>query len=401
MLREVLYFEDVVYRLESLMVYAKISNDEVLRALSELSATIAGGKSREEMTSKYYIFAKGLLARAEKMGFSGHLLKQHALHLFLTDVNALSIACNNGVDVKNSTLWKMALKDMGVLQYLMDFDLQNLCDNAGYGEKLYDYTPVTPKEYPELEQMSGLQKGQELLDKLAWCYTNMGCGDLIGASMFRADGNGGFVPVRSHRETTFADISGYKQQIEEIKVNTEAFLKGKPAHTLLLTGSPGIGKYACLSALADKYADKGLKLVEIGKDSFKHIDKLLAELSPLRNKFILIADGLSADDIAADYDQLKYCLGASLEARPKNVLFYATGSHDYPTRYFDEVIEFGEMTEDEFKESVAVIAKKMKVQWDMDSLKKHSLEWVADKHERSAATARDFVNHFIWQMGQS
>jgi len=400
MLREVLYFEDVIYRLESLMIFDKIPNDEVLQALNELSAAIAANKPREEMTSKYYAFAKKLLAKAEEMGFSGHLLKQHVLYMFLMDSNNLSIACNNGIDVKKSSLSKMAIKDMGVLQYLMDFDLKNLCDNAGYGENLYDYVPTIPKEYPELEQLGSLQKAQDLLDQFIWYYTNMGCGDLAGTPMFRVDDSGELVAIRNRREISFSSFPGYKRQIDAIKENTEAFLKGKPANTLLLTGSSGIGKYACLNALADQYADKDLRLVEVGKNRFCHIGKLLRSLSRWRNKFILIADELSAADIACNYDYLKYCLGASLEACPKNILFYAVGSREYPIGYFDEVIDFAEMTESEFQDAVITIAKKMKVQVPADFLKEQALVWVANKPERSAATAREYVKQVVWELKQ-
>jgi len=257
MLREVLYFEDVIYRLDSLMVYCKIQNDGILQALCEMSKAIAQNQPREVMTSKYYAFAKMLLAKAEEMGFSGHLLKQHVLYLFLMDSNPLSVACNNGINVNNSTLFKTSLKDIGVLQYLMDFDLKNLCDNAGYGENLYNYAPSNPKEYPELEQLGSLQKATDLLDRFIWYYTHMGCGDLSGASMFRVDESGGLIAVRNRSEVSFTSIIGYKRQIDFIKANTEAFLKGNTANTLLLSGNSGVGKYSCLNALADQYANKG------------------------------------------------------------------------------------------------------------------------------------------------
>ena len=400
MLREVLYFEDVIYRLESLMVYEKISNDEVLKALKELSATIAGNKAREEMTSKYYLFAKKLLAKAEEMGFSGHLLKQHALYLFLKDNNSLSIACNNGINVKKSTLSKMALRDMGVLQYLMDFDLKNICENAGYGENLHDYIPVNPREYPELEQLGSLQKATDLLDQFIWYYSNVGCGDLAGTAAFRVSENGELIAIRDRREISFSSFPGYKRQINAIKENTEAFLKGRAANTLLLTGSLGVGKYSCLNALADQYADKGLRIVEVGKNRFCHMEKLLHDLSQLRNKFILITDELGPDDIADNYDYMKYCLGTSIVMRPKNVQFYAVSSNNKNLSYFDEIIEFTEMTEQEFQDAVAMIAKKMKVQVPVDFLKEQALTWVADKAERSAATARDYVKQVIWELKQ-
>ena len=402
MLREVLYFEDVIYRLESLMVYDKIQNDDVLQALCELSKAIAENKPRESMTSKYYAFAKKLLVKAEEMGFSGHLLKQHVLYLFLMDSNTLSVSCNNGIDVYNSTLFEISLKDIGVLQYLMDFDLKNLCENAGYGENLYDYLPSNPKEYPELEQLGSLKKATDLLDRFIWYYTHMGCGDLPGTSMFRVDERGGLIAVRNRSEVSFSSIIGYKRQIEVIKENTEAFLKGSPSNTLLLTGNSGIGKYLCLSALADQYTNRDLRLVEVGKNRFCHIEKLLTHLSLLRNnKFILISDELEPDDILINYDSLKYLLGRSLEARPKNVLFYACSNHKTPAKYFDEVVEFREMTEREFQDAVISLAKIKKVMIPTDFLREQALIWVSDKHERSAATAREYIKQVMWELNNS
>lgn len=400
MLREVLYFEDVIYRMESLMVYDKIPNDEVLQSLLELSLSIAGNKPREVITSKYYAFAKKLFTKAEEMGFSGHLLKQHILYLFLMNHNALSVACHKGMNVKKSTLSEMALKDMGVLQYFMDFDLKNLCDNAGYGENLYDYIPATPREYPELEQLGSLQNATDLLEQFIWYYSNAGCGDLAGTAIFRVSENGELISISNRYEVSFSGFPGYKRQIDAIKENTEEFLKGRSSNTLLLTGSLGVGKYACLKSLADQYADKDLRVVEVGKNRFCHMEKLLHDLSRWHNKFILIADELRLDDIVNNYDYLKYCLGTSLEMRPKNVLFYAVSSNDRPSGYFDETIEFSEMTELEFQDSVVAIAKKMKIQVPIDFLKEQALEWVADKPERSAATARGYVKQVIWELKQ-
>lgn len=400
MLRENLYFEDVLYRLESLMVYSNIHNDEVMQALKAVSAIICYDPQLKGLNEKYYAFATKLLAKAEELGFSGHLLRQYSVYLFLTDKNQLSLACENGIDVKKSTMYQMALKDMGVLQYFMDFDLKNLCENVGYSEKIYDYTPARPKEYPEIEQLCTYRSAQELLEQFIWHYTNMGCERTADVSMFRLDDTGAMVGIRNSAEASFSGVYGYKRQIAELRANTEEFLAGKAANTLLLTGSRGIGKYTCLRALADQYFDKGLRLIEAGKADFRNLDRLLADLNGRNKKFIILADELTVGDVQDNYDLLKVCLGASMEMRPKNVLLYAVSSSGYPTEYFDEVVAFDELTEKEFQDLVADMAKRRKVAAPVDFLKEQALAWAADKHERSAKTAREYIKHVVWELKQ-
>jgi len=118
------------------------------------------------------------------------------------------------------------------------------------------------------------------------------------------------------------------------------------------------------------------------------------------SKFILISDELEPDDILNNYDCLKYCLGRSLEARPKNVLFYACSNHKSHAKYFDEIVEFEEMTEREFQDAVVSLAKIMKVIIPVDFLREQALIWASDKHERSAATAREYIKQVIWELKQ-
>ncbi len=403
MLREVLYFEDVCYRLEALMVYNNIQEDEVMKALKEVSYIIAYDQKLTNINTKYYDFATKLLKKSEELGFSGHLLKKYSVYLFLKDTNILSLACENGVDVSNTTLHAMALKDMGVLQYFMDFDLKNLCENIGYGEKIFEYTPTAPKENPEIEYLCSLQKGDDLLKQFILKYSQMGSGIYAEQGTFKVDSNGDVVCIKNATPLTLNSIPGYGKVKDEIKSNTEAFLNKKSCDSIVLTGRDNIGKYNCIGALIDRYFDRGLRLIELNKSDLKHMDKILDQISSHGKKFILAVDNLTNADIKDNYEYLKVFFGKSVETRPKNVLLYAVipfEESEFAGNYFSNVINFPELTEKEFLESVSEIAKKAKLAVPEDFLKEQAKNWISGKAEKSAKTAKEFVDTVIWELKQ-
>ena len=61
----------------------------------------------------------------------------------------------------------------------------------------------------------------------------------------------------------------------------------------LLYGDAGTGKSSTVKAIANEYADRGLRLIEVKKNQLYQIPDLMDSLSSNPLKFILFIDDLS------------------------------------------------------------------------------------------------------------
>ena len=81
---------------------------------------------------------------------------------------------------------------------------------------------------------------------------------------------------------------GYDLQRQQVIANTEILLQGNMASNVLLYGDAGTGKSATVKAIANEYASKGLRLIELGKKELHLLPKLLdvLALNPLKFYFV-------------------------------------------------------------------------------------------------------------------
>jgi predicted AAA+ superfamily ATPase len=61
------------------------------------------------------------------------------------------------------------------------------------------------------------------------------------------------------------DLRNVDEQKRSIERNTRQFVEGKSANNVLLTGARGTGKSSLVKALLNRYAAKGLRLIEVDK----------------------------------------------------------------------------------------------------------------------------------------
>lgn len=122
------------------------------------------------------------------------------------------------------------------------------------------------------------------------------------------------------------DLLHVDKQKKQLVENTRKFLDGKPANDALLWGARGTGKSSLIKALLNEYSDKGLRIIEVDKDSLIHFSELTERLAERPEYFVLFCDDLSFEEHDASYKALKAALDGSVAARPGNVLVYATSN---------------------------------------------------------------------------
>jgi len=155
------------------------------------------------------------------------------------------------------------------------------------------------------------------------------------AFRWRRQGDEGYLEGVAHPDLPdLADLLGIDPILLRLRRNTRQFLQGLPANNVLLWGERGGGKSSAVKGLLREFGDKGLRLVEVGKEDLFQLPAIAACLRGRPGRFILFCDDLSFDEGEADYRALKALLEGGIEARPENLLVYATSNrrHLLPER---------------------------------------------------------------------
>lgn len=137
------------------------------------------------------------------------------------------------------------------------------------------------------------------------------------------------VPVRRFTPLPLDLLLGLDQQRERLLANTQRFALGLPANDALAWGARGMGKSALIKAVfADRAAAHPgrLALIEIARGELASLPRLLGLLDGAPRRVVLYCDDLSFTTQDGDYRALKAVLDGGLEARPSNVIFYATSN---------------------------------------------------------------------------
>jgi hypothetical protein len=434
MLRDKLYFEELVNKVESLVIFRNISKDKIIRELLDVAKLLSFKPEANKINDKYYGFISMLIRNAEKYGDTGNLLKRHVIRLFLNDVNIYSLACEHGKVDQASSMKVFALKDIVIFKALIEFDLKNLCEYIGKNEAVYaSYAPNNKKpayDNSYIDKMYEEESINELLDSLTWHYTHMGCGETAGQFSLICDVRSGSPILKAlpEKQTSFDHIFGIETQKETILYNTERFIKGSKASNLVLVGVQGTGKRTCIRALAGQKGLKNLKVIEISKNALEHVPELIETLSKHNRNFILCIKNLG---VVSDYDMnILEQISEITDFLPKNVLVYATadlsksdsevwhkkisGESIQETQWqnangvallndiFGSAVYFPTLSDKDFMKLVLSMAKKEKIMVSEDFLTSQALEWKKSMGEvASSRVASKFLNAIAWELSKN
>ena len=218
------------------------------------------------------------------------------------------------------------------------------------------------------------------------------------------------------------------EQKQRIDANTRQFVAGKPANNVLLTGARGTGKSSLVKAMLAKYANKGLRLVELDKAGLAHLPELFDLLPQGPQRFILFCDDLSFTSDEPGYPALKAALDGSLATPGDNVLIYATsnrrhlmpeymaeneearhvGGEVHPGEAVEEKISLSErfglwisfypMDQDEYLAIAAHWARELGAgDADSEAFVRAALQWSLGRGARSGRTAWQFARDWAGQ----
>ena len=260
----------------------------------------------------------------------------------------------------------------------------------------------------------------DLAPHLMAYYRRFGIGELnrSAALIWQCPPGNGLVGIAASDPIQLQELSGYTEQVEKVVDNTKRFLQDLPAHNLLLYGDRGTGKSSTVKGLVHRFVDRGLRLVEMGRNELGGLRELMESLSQLSLRFIVFIDDLSFEEDETEFKALKSTLEGSVMRQPENVLIYATSNrrhlieeafsetaHGDGVRWQDTVQEKLSLS-DRFGLTIIYPSPDQKtylgivehlayldgIRMDRDLLRSRALQWTLWHNERSGRTARQFVN---------
>jgi predicted AAA+ superfamily ATPase len=237
-------------------------------------------------------------------------------------------------------------------------------------------------------------------------------------------------PVANLHRIRLEDLRGVDTQKRVVEQNTRQFVQGLPANNVLLTGARGTGKSSLVKALLNKYAKRGLRLIEVEKHDLVDLAEIVDLVAERGERFIVYCDDLSFEADEPGYKALKVVLDGSVAAASDNVLIYATSNrrHLMPEymhenleyKHVDEEIHPGETTEekislserfgvwvsfysfdqDDYLDIVAHWVRHFAPRATIDeAVHKEALRWALQRGSRSGRVAWQFARDFAGRVG--
>lgn len=306
------------YLLDSLTVYGDpVATDPVLAALDDLLHTLAQeGSDPHDILRQYAGFANALLQR-------GGNLPDHLYHSIRVSDNpfAAAAARMNGND---ELLLPAAKRDLSILWKIGRISAQELkAELAAHCPAQAELIAGLP-EYTASPVTAPTEDWGVEIESLRQFHRVHGYGVFAEHAAFLYEPDKTLRPILHRDPIRLSDLKHYEVQRNQAIENTLALLRGYPFQNILLYGDRGTGKSSTVKALLNEYADEGLRMIQVTKESLISLGELMGRLAPLRCKFIVFLDDLTFSEDDDSFGALKAVLEGGLSARPQNMAIYAT-----------------------------------------------------------------------------
>lgn len=435
----------------NLLIFGNVLADDIgrgmVRLLDELAEPLAPSASNATLYGRLF----GLLAEEAELypeELVGDAWQNHLLDRLLADENAFSRKAQADAAAMGPALRAAALLDLQHLQALYHLPATALAatlragvasNGGGRASELVAWDGLRPLgRGPALHGAQGRQLKRRLasaadwgalVDDLAAYYARAGTGLFARFRAFRwvdVGEEGHLEGIARPDPVSLVELIGYDAERRLLIRNTEHFLAGYPANNVLLYGDRGTGKSSTIKALLNEYGEQGLRLVEVPKQRLADFARILGLLRERRERFIIFVDDLSFDEGQTEYKDLKAVLEGSLEARPANVLLYATSNrrHLVQERFRDRAepgsdeihaqdttqeklslsdrfgitLTFLAPNQDRYLAIVEGLAAQRGLAITAADLRERALRWTLLHNARSGRTARQFVDHLTAEL---
>ena len=324
-----------------LVVYRNIKKQSLIGSLAEVfeykeNKTFANDKIVSLILDSVY----NIIELGNHYGFESNLWANYLVYILATSENPFTYAVERR-DLANDTLKAFALNDFEIFVKLIHYDFSKieqelnincftLIKNYKNNLKASNQTSNVSLRIKELYEAVKDEKDVNVFcEKMLSFYKKYGVGAFGLYKAFRVSMNTKdtlLTPISGTSDMTFDKLIGYEEQKMALIKNTEAFVNEKPANNVLLYGDAGTGKSSSIKSLLNMFYDKGLRMIEVYKYDYRYLPEILSKIKNRNYRFIIYLDDLSFEKNETEYKYLKAVIEGGLEAKPENVLIYATSN---------------------------------------------------------------------------
>jgi len=378
-----------------------------------------------------------LIDLAGNFGFHGNLWHCYLANLLVNNENTYSKGCEIRGEIEGS-INVAALHDIAIFKEFYDYDLSILKARLNVPEidlitdyvsssgesKVYN-TRICDRICQLAVNFCKDSTAEDMKRTLTQFYKEYGVGKFGLHKSFRIvhDDNGVHIePILNIAHVYLDDLVGYEIPKKKLIDNTEAFVAGRKANNCLLFGDAGTGKSSCIKAIANKYYEDGLRVIEVYKHQFKDLNEVIAQIKNRNYRFVIYMDDLSFEEFEIEYKYLKAVIEGGMEKKPENVLIYATSNrrhlikesfkdkrdisgdiHNNDTvqeklslyARFGVTIYFGAPSPKEFKDIVLSLARRNEITLPEEELLAEANKWEISHGGLSGRTAQQFIDYLI------
>ncbi len=383
------------YDLKTLVIFRNLLKDSVIEKLMLLLECVENSSATEVQLEKYADFVAELYKHNTN-------LTEYVLNKIFEDENVYVLSKSNKATESNLLLEDCVGHELDILNSIATIKSQDIKNSIDYSKFL-----------PNWDISSHNFKEEYLLRVKN--ISAFGYGIFAKYNMFIVE-NGDIVPIKYSDTTTLDQLIGYQRERKIVIDNTKALIDGKPASNILLYGDAGTGKSSTVKAVVNKFADKGLRIIQMQKKNIHDIPKIMDNLNKNPLKFIIFIDDLSFSSDDSDFSTLKAILEGNVSSRANNVVIYATSNRrhlvkeSFSDREGDDIhfndtvqeltslserfgisIKFMQPSKKDYLNIVHELAKANNIQMDINELDILAERFVISRNGRSPRSAKQFI----------
>jgi predicted AAA+ superfamily ATPase len=398
--------------LDHLLLYREFGSDELAR---DVAALTTGGPGA---TRPRYA---GVFARlAAVAGAAGDPWRHLVRLAVLTEDTGFSRAARSGRPLGDALAQAMR-HDLRTLQALHEIDAHAMARAAGEGEALPSWSTLGGDEQLDgIEaKLAGSDDWPELTDALWEYFAGASAGAVGRHQAFRWTSTG-LEPVVSPDPIRLGDLVGYEEQKKPVIENTRILASGRRANNLLLYGPRGTGKSSTVKAVINEFVNDGIRMIQVDRTHMEDWPKIIGEIQGRPEKFIVFLDDLTFEMGEHDFGHLKGLLDGGLQARPSNMVIYATSNrrHLVDERFGDrddqgDPVHVGDLYQHklsladrfgirvmfpptdqaQYLEIVHELLRRRGIAIEIDEFASDAIRWSATHNGLSPRTAQQYVDH--------
>ena len=388
--------KNITLRLAAVAVFQGVAESEVMKKLTRFLESTG---DEVEKTELYSDFVRSLYAHGCDLG-------KYILRRLYEDENEYILRLSEKKDVPDCMKTAVG-NELKLFSEISRLAPESLLDFAADKACL-----------PKFEN-TGFDYEQEYSKKVDRLFTD-GYGIYSKYFMFNIKDGGIITPLKSADKISVDDLIGYEGERQKVIDNTKALVEGKPAANILLCGDAGTGKSSTVKAVANLFAPKGVRLIEVQKQQLMFLPVIMDEIHHNPLKFIIFIDDLSFQKEETGFGTLKAILEGSASAKAQNAVIYATSNRrhlvkeSFSDRDGDDIhrsdtiqeltslserfgltIQYSKPNKPLYLQIVKSLVEKRGLQIDEKELEIKAEAFALRKGGRSARGARQFVDSLI------